>query len=163
MDVHPGQAFFDAFDHRGVEVTSELGMDPTLECDLGSTPIPGLLRQPDDAFERDQIGLFPQVETARAFGEGAEPAAEIALVGVVDVAIDDVCHRVTDPSAPKLIGSPGDRFHLLSASTEEQLNFCFSGSFALKRPFEDGKELPSAFDLRWTAAGHPSLVDPLRR
>ena len=51
-------------------------------------------RAPRDLVEVEVVGLAAQVLAQLALGEGAELAAEVADVGVVDVAVDDVGDRI---------------------------------------------------------------------
>ncbi len=65
VDVHVRDVLLDGLDDRHVEVAGELGVDATLETHLRRSPVPGLHRTLDDLWNRQQVGLAPQVERSR--------------------------------------------------------------------------------------------------
>src|SRR5207247_2076981 len=69
-----------------IGVAGEGRMDAALEADLDRAPLPGLLRPPCDLVDRDEVRRPAQVLREPPLREGAEPAAEVADVRVVDVA-----------------------------------------------------------------------------
>ena len=74
-------------------------MDAALHADFGGAAVPGFLRAPHDLLRGEVVGRAAQVGRELALGEGAEAAAEVADVGVVDVAHDGVGDRVADDLA----------------------------------------------------------------
>jgi hypothetical protein len=64
--------------------------------------------RPRHFFQRQIVGRAAQILVRAALGEGAEAAAEIADVGVVDVAVDDVAHDVAADGLAQRIGGAGD-------------------------------------------------------
>ena len=80
----------------------QLGVDPALHADLGRAEVPGLLGAVGDLVVGQRVG----VGVGLALGEGAEPAADVADVGEVDVAVDDVGHLVADGLAAQVVGQP---------------------------------------------------------
>ena len=70
-------------------------MDPALQADLGGAALPGLDGAPGDLVDAQEVGGAAEVLGELALGEGAEAAAEVADVGVVDVPADDVGDAVT--------------------------------------------------------------------
>ena len=93
VDVQLGHGVLDRADDRDVVVAVEAGMDPALEADLGGAALPGLDGAPDDLRVRDEVGLAAQVRRELPLREGAEAAAEVADVRVLDVPGDDVGDR----------------------------------------------------------------------
>ena len=122
VDVHVGKLRLDGFHHRHVEVAGELGVDAALEAHLGGAPLPRFDAALHDLGDRHQVRVAAQVERPRPLREGAEAAAEVALVGVVDVAVDDVADRVAVDPAPQLVGDRGDGIHLVATRSEEPLD-----------------------------------------
>ena len=100
VDVDRGRARAHRGHHVDVVVAVELGMDATLETDLGGALGFGLAHPLADLVERQEVGVAAKVERQRTLREGAEAALEGADVGVVDVAIDHetdgVAHRGRD-------------------------------------------------------------------
>ena len=68
---------------------------------------------------RDEVGLAAQVRRELPLREGAEAAAEVADVRVLDVAGDDVGDRVAVPLAPERVGGGKDALALLAPGAEE--------------------------------------------
>src|SRR6185312_3133919 len=93
-DLHRGEgvqvdARLAAFDLEGeVEVggAGQVGVDAALHADLGRPGRPGLVDAVADLGHGQGVG----VGVGAALGEGAEPAAGVADVGEVDVAVDHV-------------------------------------------------------------------------
>src|SRR4029453_17245311 len=82
--------FLDGAADRFVGLAGVVGMDAALQADLGGAALPRLDGAARHFFQREIVGLAAQVVVRAALGEGAEAAAEVADVGVVDVAVDDV-------------------------------------------------------------------------
>ena len=119
MDVQLGQLGPDRLDHRGVVVAGEGRVDAALQADLGRPSIPGFARPPDDLVERDEVGRAAQVRRQPALREGAEAAAEVADVRVLDVPGDDVADLVAAHLAPQPVGRREHALALVAASLEE--------------------------------------------
>ena len=104
VHVHLGHPLL----HRGGEVevrrTGELGVDAALHADLGRAELPGLLGAVGDLLQRQRVG----VGVGAALGERAEPAADVADVGEVDVPVDDVGHVVADGLPAQRVGELHD-------------------------------------------------------
>ena len=96
----------------------------------------------DDLVNIHQIRFPPQVEAARTLRESTEPAAEIAQVRVVDVAIDDVGDVITDRPAAQFIRHPGYRVDLISARLEQRLNLTAARRRSFERAFQDRRQVP---------------------
>ena len=82
--------------HRGGQVEvrrpGQLGVDAALHAHLGRAEVPGLRGPVGDLVEGERVG----VGVGAPLGERAEPAADVADVGEVDVAVDDVGDLVAD-------------------------------------------------------------------
>ena len=82
--------------HRGDQVevgrARELGVDAALHAHLGRAELPRLLGAVGDLVQRQRV----RVGVGAPLGERAEPAADVADVGEVDVAVDDVGDLVAD-------------------------------------------------------------------
>src|SRR5205085_12648914 len=118
-DVHRRHGTLDRLHHVEVEVAGELGMDPALQADLGG-PLQRRLPGPGgDVLEAEQVRVAPEVERLRPLGEGAEAAAEVAHVRVVDVAVDDEGHRVPADLPAQVVGGPRQHFDLGAAGRQQ--------------------------------------------
>ena len=106
-------------DHRQVVVTVEPGMNSALQTDLGRAPVPGLQRSPGDLLQRYEVRLPPQIACELPLGERAEPAAEIADIGVLDVARDDVADVVPAHLPSFRVRGGEDAMQLLIARSEQ--------------------------------------------
>ena len=93
---------------RGVVVAGERRVDPALEADLGRAALPGLARAADDLLVRDEVRRAAQVRRQLALREGAEAAAEVADVRVLDVPRDDVGDLVAADLAAEPVGGGED-------------------------------------------------------
>src|SRR5688572_30203348 len=100
MDVQLRQLCPDRLDHGGVVVAGESRVDAALQANLGRAPIPRLPRAPDDLVERDEVRRTSQVRCEAALREGAEAAAEVADVRVLDVPRHDVADLIAAHLAP---------------------------------------------------------------
>ena len=67
-------------------------------------PLPGLRHARLDFRQGQVVAAFAQVLGHAPLGKGAETAAEIADVGVVDVAVDHVADRVAVHRAAQVVG-----------------------------------------------------------
>ena len=86
-----------------------------------------------DLVQRQRVG----VGVGAPLGERAEPAADVADVGEVDVAVDDVGHLVADGVAAQVVGQPA---HLL----EQRRPRRSSGSAPARRRGAAGRPRPRA-------------------
>src|SRR5215471_15791138 len=88
MDIR--HRFLDRATDREIGGAGIFRMDAALQAHLGRAALPRLLDPPPDLREVEVIGPPAQIFTELALGEGAELAAEIADIGVVDVAGHDI-------------------------------------------------------------------------
>ncbi len=113
-DLHRGEGVHvhlrDARLHRRGEVevrrAGQLGVDAALHAHLGGAEVPRLLGPVGDLVEGERVG----VGIGTPLGERAEPAADVADVGEVDVAVHHVGHVVADGLPAQVVGQPD---HLL--------------------------------------------------
>ena len=89
----PGTAAFIARQIDEICLAGIVRMDAALHADFGRAALPRLLRAARDLVEREIVGPAAQILAELALREGAELAAEVADVGVVDVAVDDIASR----------------------------------------------------------------------
>ena len=115
--------------HRGGEVevrrAGQLGVDAALHADLGGAELPGLLGPVGDLVEGERVG----VGVGAPLGERAEPAADVADVGEVDVAVDDVGDVVADRLAAQVVGEPASPGRSRSPSAVIRVSACSSERF----------------------------------
>ena len=102
---HPG---LDGAHQIGVAGDRQLGVDTALHAHFGRTRDVRLPRP----FGHLVGGQRIRVGVALALGERAEPAAGVADVGEIDVAVDDERHFVAHHVAAQRIRKRGNRFHL---------------------------------------------------
>src|SRR5262249_23037823 len=117
-------------------------MDAALETHLGGAALPRFLAAPDDFVHVEVVGAAAQILSELALGEGAELAAEIADVGVVDVAGDDVGHGVAIDLTAQPVGGGADHVELVAARLEQPDYLGFAEGVARARPAEDVLQLP---------------------
>ncbi len=166
VDVQLGQLGPDRLDHRGVVVAREGRVDAALEADLGRASIPGLARPPDDLVERDEVGRATQVRRQPALREGAEAAAEVADVRVLDVPGDDVADLVAAHLAPQPVGRREHALALLAAGLEEadELLLPELGGVDRERvPANDERDAAQLAGVPAVLAGEPERVGRTQR
>ena len=144
VHVHVGGRFL----HRAAEVEIGLpgvvGVDAALHADFGRAALPGFDHAPLHLVEPEVVRLAAQVLGELALGEGAELAAEVADVGVVDVAVDDVGHDVAARLAPQRVGGVHHRLEVVAAGAEERRHFVFGEVVAAAGAVEDRRRSPFA-------------------
>src|SRR6266566_4320640 len=92
--MEAGHGFFDGAAHVEIGGAGVFRMNAALQADFGGAALPGLLATPNDLVHVEVVGPAAQILAELALREGAELAAEITDVGVVDVAGDDVADGV---------------------------------------------------------------------
>ena len=126
-------------------------VDAALHADFGGAALPGLLDPPLDLREVEVIRPAAQIFAELALREGAELAAEITDIGVVDVAGHDIADDVAIDPLPQLVGRPAHRIECLTARRKEPHDIGFAERLSSGRPVEDAASMPSPASLR----GHP--------
>ena len=94
MDVHARHRVLDGAADRKIGLAGVVRVDAALQADFGGAARPGFRRAPLDFLQAEIVGFAAQIGGEFALGEGAELATEVADIGVVDVACDDVGHGV---------------------------------------------------------------------
>ena len=102
-----------------VVVARERRVDAALQADLGRAAFPRLAQRAHDLVVRDEVRRAAQVRRELALREGAEAAAEVADVRVLDVARDDVGDLVAVDLAAQPVGGGEDTLAFLAARAEE--------------------------------------------
>ena len=108
VDVHLGDDRLDRPADRFVGGAGVVGMDAALQADFRRAAIPRLDRAARDFLDGEIVGRAAQILVRAALREGAELAPEVADVGVVDVAVDDVAHDVAADRAAQRVGGLRD-------------------------------------------------------
>ena len=119
MDVQVGQLGPDRVDDGGVVLARERRVDAALEADLGRAAIPRLAGAADDLLVRDEVRRAAQIRRQPALREGAEAAAEVADVRVLDVPRDDVADLVAADLPAQPVGRREHALPLLAAGAEQ--------------------------------------------
>ena len=189
VDVDVGHRFLDRAADRKIGGAGIFRVNPALHTDFGRAAVPRFLDPPLDLREIEVIRPAAQIFAELALRECAELAAEIADVGVVDVAGHDIAHHVAIDPLPQLVGRPAHRIELVTARPEEPDYIRFverlsgRGSFQrrcqlplthpalrawspLSRTAGEGDERSEAREGRWfdTGSGYPIVRprEPLR-
>src|SRR5262249_17775024 len=110
--------------HRAADLevlaAGEARVDAALETDLRGAALPGLARAAGNLGVRDQVRLPAQARGELPLREGAEAAAEVADVRVVDVPRDDVGDVVAVDLAAQVVGGRADGGGLAAARREHR-------------------------------------------
>src|SRR5438132_8898562 len=109
MDVDAGDRFLDRPADRQIGRPGVFRVDAALQADLGGAALPGFLDPSPDLREVEVVGPAAQIFAELALREGAELTAEIADVGVVDVAGHDIADHVPIDPLAELVGRPAHR------------------------------------------------------
>ncbi len=149
------------------------GVDAALQAHFGGAALPGFLDAADDLVHIEVVGPAAQVLAELALREGAELAAEIADVGVVDVAGDDIGDRVARDLAAQPVGGLAHRGELVAARREQANDVGFGKRFAgasrgrgycgfrpLTRPARFALGHPSPAPRRWVWRRRAGAGDP---
>ena len=121
VHMNLGLGGLDGAQHFEVPLAGKAGVDPALQADLCAATFPGLSRAASDFAGLEQRGGAAEILGEAALRKGAEATAEIADIGVVDVAADDVGDVVADTVAAALIREPRQERDLGAARVEQRL------------------------------------------
>src|SRR6202162_1096154 len=94
VDVHIRDRRLDGTANAEVGLAGVVRMDAALKAYLCRASLPSLCRAAHDFLKRQVIGRTAQRLMRLTLGKGAELAAVVADVGIVDVAIDDVADNI---------------------------------------------------------------------
>src|SRR5215469_12526361 len=102
VDMDAGHRLFDRVADRKIGGAGVFGMDAALQADLGGAAFPSLLDTASDLPKVEVVGPAAQVLAELALGKGAKLTAEVADIGIVDIAGYDVADgvAVNPPSQP---------------------------------------------------------------
>src|SRR6202011_2206325 len=101
-------------------------VDAALHAHLGGAALPGFLDPPPDLRKVEVVGPAAQIFAELALREGAELTAEIADVGIVDVAGHDIADLVAVNPLPELVGRPAHRVEDCAAGSEQSNDIGFA-------------------------------------
>ena len=104
MHMHVRQRRLDGLGDTDIGVAGIVGMDAALQAHLGRPARPGLLGPPHDLAHLQVVRRAAQRLVRLALGEGAERAAIVTNVGIVDVAVDHVTDHLAADAFPKCVG-----------------------------------------------------------
>ena len=119
----PGTRCFTAADEVEVRRAGQLGVDAALHADLGARRAP----RPPRPGRRPGPATASRRRRRCALGERAEPAADVADVGEVDVAVDHVGDVVADGVAAQVVGEPARPRPSAAPSAVISASACSSG------------------------------------
>src|SRR5580693_7875722 len=94
MLVHIRDRRLDGTANAQIGLAGVVRMDAALKAYLGRASLPSLCRAAHDFLKRQVIGRTAQRLMRLALGKGAELAAVVTDVGIVDVAIDHVADNI---------------------------------------------------------------------
>ena len=133
MHVHIRQRVLDRAADAEIGRAGVVGMDAALQAHFGRAALPCFLRPPHHFVQRQIVRRAAQCLVRLALGEGAELAAVVADVGVVDVAVDDVAHDVAADRLAQRIGR-GDDMLVVGIARGEQAHDLGLVRAARRRP-----------------------------
>ncbi len=107
-------------------------MDAALHANFRGAPVPGLGHPAADFVQGQIIRAAAQVFAQLALGKGTELAFEIANIGVIDIAHDNVGNVVPIDLAPQVIRRPADRVNLATTRREQAFDLNFIQIFAAR-------------------------------
>src|SRR5579863_8014302 len=120
MDVEARKRLLDGSADTEISRARVLGVDAALQTDLGRPALPGFFAAPDDLVPIEIIRPAAQVLAELAFRERAKLATEVADIGIVDVAGDDVADRVAVRRTAQPVRGVADRVESVAARSEER-------------------------------------------
>ena len=119
MDVHVRQGLLDRPANGKVRLAGVAGVDASLHADFSGTPVPCLTRAPHNLVHTKIIGRATQILTHFTLREGAELAAEIADIRVINVAVHNVGDDVAAHTLPQTICRGANGGELVPPRPEE--------------------------------------------
>ena len=140
--MHPGYGLFHGGNDVDIGLSGIVRMDPTLHTDLGGTPVPGFLATTRQFLCGQVIGLAAQVLTLLALGERAELTLEVADIGVVDVAVNDVTDGIAIALLAQFIGCCNHVGEVIAPCSEETGDFGFFGYLSGLAAADDVPDVP---------------------
>ena len=142
VDMDAGHRLLDRAAHAEIGGAGVFGVDAALQAHFGGAALPGFLDPAPDLGQIEVIGPAAQILAELAFGESAELAAEIADVGVVDVAGHDIADGVAVDPPAQPVGGLADLGKGVAARLEQPHDLGFGQGLARRRAVENGGKLP---------------------
>ena len=137
MHVHLRHGFLHGGDDIDVSLARVLGMDAALHAHFRAAALPGFPRAALDLLVGEVVGPTAQVLGQLALGKRAELALEVADVGVVDVAVDDVADGVAVDLGPQRVGGLHDGVEVIAPGADEADDRVLLEIVSGARPGED--------------------------
>src|SRR5690606_37510109 len=125
-----------------------VGVYATLHAHLGGTALPGFDAARRDILRADIVGPATQVFALLTLGKRTELAFEIADVGVIDIAIDDIAHRVAVDRLAQLVGLRHHVREVQPARVEQACDIRFR-QLAARATATDDSAYISGYRDRW--------------
>ena len=135
--MHVRLSLLDSLDNGEIGLAGIIRMYAPLQANLGRAFLPGLGDAPLDFSQGQVIAALAQVLSHAPLGKGAETAAEIADIGVVDVPVDNVSNRITVDLTAQFVGCLPDLDIIRSACVEQACNLGFSQAVSGKHLIDD--------------------------
>src|SRR5262245_53592939 len=133
MDVYLRSRVFGGANDGEVRFPGIAGMDAALHADFGRTTLPRFRDAPGDFFERQIVGFAAFRMRRTAFGKSAKRAAIRADIGVIDIAIDNVAHRIAARCLPQLVSRLAHEIEFLASRPEQADQLLFREGTTLTR------------------------------
>src|SRR3954447_11798341 len=108
MHMHARKGLFDRAADREIGRAGIFRVDAALQADFGGAALPRLLAAPDDLVQVQIVGPAAQILAELAFREGAELAAEITDIRIVNIARNYIGHGVARYCATQTVGGGAD-------------------------------------------------------
>ena len=134
MDMHVRRRRFHGAANIEIGLAAVIGVDAALHADLGGAAPPGFRDAPGDLAMFEVIRSAAQILAHPAFRKGAELAAEIAHIGVVDIAVDDVADGLAADLGAQAISGRAHRLEGGAAGLKQAGDFRFAERLAVSRP-----------------------------
>ena len=115
VHVHARRRGQDGADDVGVGARAQVGADAGLDAHLGRAELLRLGGPAPDLLQRQRV----RVGVGGSLGERAEPAADVADVGDVDVPVDHVGDVVADGVTTHGVGERGDRVEVGAVAADQ--------------------------------------------
>ncbi len=158
VDVHPGGRVEHGAHDLHVGVGAHVRADTGLDAHLGGAQGLGLRGAYPDLGQGQRVG----VRVAAALCEGAEPAADVADVGDVEVAVDDVGDVIADGVSPHLVGEPAHRVQVGAVRLQQrQVAVVVEAGGGVGGPGQGGGHLPRRYVAGRGGAGPQPVGDHL--
>ena len=149
VNVHIRHGRLDRAANVQVVLARVSGMNTSLHADFRGAPFPGFTNASLNLFHLQVVGRAAQVFAQPTLGKRTESTAEVANIGVVDVAIDRVGYLVSDQFTPQPIGGRADSGEIPPPGAEQSDNFRFTWRVSAQSTVENAPQQT----VVWTTLG----------